>query len=168
MAYSSFYLPNADTYEPSTEFLNVAAQDDAPTWVLKSYYWGTLLFGCVNIVTAAGQIYTKMTCSHFDGSAETTTTVFEVFAWITGIMSVFIIAMSIYALIAKVGFAGQIKMIARSIAKGSKSSDNEFRLNELRTKMREQEETLVASAGRSNLQNQMETENFPYANIQTM
>jgi hypothetical protein len=167
MSYSNFSFsgsPNLDTYEPSPEFLNIKSHAEAPAWALQTYYWGTIIFSLVTIVTAIGQIYTRMACSHFTSSGSTNALIFTIFAWITLVVCVvIIIPMSIYALVAKVGFAGQISTVYRNITKGSQKSDEQFRMNELRQNMSKQQEQLVS---RSNLQHQLDTERFTYPDLQ--
>jgi len=164
-SYNRFNSSALDSYEPSPEFLNIASQDDAPNWVLSTYYWGTLWLSLINIATAAGQIYTKMTCSHFDDP--TGSTVFEVLAWITIIFSLLLFAMSIYALVKKVGFTGQISMIYKNTVKKSRNFDNQFRLNELRGNMTDQQEKLMMAMPPSNLQSSLDIDSTAYADIST-
>jgi hypothetical protein len=170
MSYSNFSFsgsPNLDTYEPSPEFLNVKGHDEAPAWALTTYYACTLAFCVVTIVTAVGQIYTRMACSHFTTSGDRTSYAFMIIAWITlAICVIFILPMSIYALVAKVGFATQFSKIYSSANKATKKSDEQFRMNELRQNMSKQQEQMVEMAGRSNLQHQLDTERYTYPELQ--
>jgi len=103
------------TYEPSPEFqmpyttAAVPKHVGAPNWVLSSFYVGTMVFGAVSIITSAGQIYTRMKCVEFtDDAAATGTTIFEIIAWVTIVLSFVIILMSIIALAYRMGFSQQI------------------------------------------------------------
>jgi hypothetical protein len=100
-----------DSYEPAPEYTAaVSSHTEAPDWVLSTYYIGTLIFSMVAIVTAAGQVYTRLNCDSFKSpGSKTGADIFEVFAWVTIVISFIILVMSIYALVSRMGFSAQIK-----------------------------------------------------------
>lgn len=115
-----------DTYEPSPEYMKaVSSHTEAPDWVLSTYYIGTLVFSMVTIVTAAGQVYTRLNCDSFKSAASKTgSDIFEVFAWVTIAISFVILVMSIYALVTRMGFSAQIKKTWSKI-KNKKDTTND-------------------------------------------
>jgi hypothetical protein len=168
MSYYDITTPSTlYSYEPSPEFLNVASQDDAPKWVIQTYYILTLFLSLVVIVSSIGTIYSVMTCSHYENSVAPVA--FEVIAWITLVFAFFLLIMTIFALVTKMGYAVQLEKILRPItraydAAGAKSN-NAFRRNELNQNINKQDAMLQNS---SMLQRNLDTDNFAYRDLETM
>jgi len=167
-AYSNFAMDDdLSRYEPSPEFTSaITSHSEAPKWVLQTYYIGTMIFAIVAIVTAAGQIYTRMHCDQFKTpSSKTGSDIFEVFAWITTVVSFLIVIMSIYALITHMGYGAQITASYRKIFKPDKY-DKSYRVKELHRKLGDQDANLMERAGQSQLQSSLDRAyQTPYPNL---
>lgn len=168
-AYHDFSLDNTlGAYEPSPEFrATVVSHDEAPGWVLRSYYSANILFGAIAIVTAAGQIYTRMRCTHFKTPTSVTgSDIFEVFAWITAILGFLLIILSLLALIYKMGITTLLSKGWTKLAGSTKESDAKFRMNELQSRLGKQDDLLVQGAGQSSLSRSLDrTFAEPYPNV---
>lgn len=156
------------SYEPSPEFLNVASQDDAPKWVIQTYYILTLFLSLVVIVSSIGTIYSVMTCSHYENT--TAPVAFEVIAWITLVLAFFLLIMTIFALVTKMGYAVQLEKIFKPAIRAYNSagakSNNEFRRNELNRNLDNQQSAMLQNS--SMLQRNLDTDNFAYRDLETM
>lgn len=117
-------------YEPSPEFSAYYPRSEAPNWLLTTYYVGFMFYAVVAIVVSAGVIYNKQKCAVFEDGADAGATVFEVFGYITIILSFVVLVMSILALVYRMGFSEQIISMYRKLE--PKNFDTEFRINQLR------------------------------------
>lgn len=118
-----------ETYTPSPEFTDYKPPGTVPNWLLTTYYVGFMFYALVAIVVSAGVIYNKQKCSVYSEGAETSAIVFEVFGYITAVLSFIVLIMSIMALVFKMGFSEQIKTIYRKLE--PRDFDTKFRLNQL-------------------------------------
>lgn len=118
-------------YEPHPEFSAYHPRSEAPNWLLTTYYVGFMFYAIVAIVVSAGVIYNKQKCAVFESGSDTGATVFEVFGYITIILSFVVLVMSILALVYRMGFSEQIISMYRKLE--PKNFDTEFRINQLRS-----------------------------------
>lgn len=116
-------------YEPSPEFAAYQPRSEAPNWLLTTYYTGFMVYAAVAIVVSAGVIYNKQTCSVYQHGSDTTAIVFEVFGYITAVLSFVVFVMSIMALVYRMGFTEQLVAAYRKLE--PKGFDTEFRINQL-------------------------------------
>lgn len=145
-------------YEPSPEFSSYHPRSEAPNWLLTTYYVGFMFYSIVAIVVSAGVIYNKQKCSVFDSGADTPATVFEVFGYITIILSFIVLVMSILALTYRMGFSEQIISVYRKLE--PKNYDTDFRINQLQS----ENEGLVA-AQKSSLMQERNRNVVPYEGL---
>ena len=136
--YSSF---DTSFTEPALEY-TPTLRNEAPRWVLQLYYVGTLIMSIVGIITAIGTIVTYEYCSDWKSdSKQTAAETFFGFAFVTLIAALMIFAMSIWALATKQGFTTQVKKAAKAVFKPDEY-DRQYAINELQTKIGEQEQSL--------------------------
>ncbi len=154
---SSFQIDT--NYEPSPEFSTYHPASKTDNWLLYSYYSGFLFYAMVAIVVSAGVIYNKQKCQVIADGAETAAIVFEVFGYITIILSFVVMIMSILALVYRMGFGEQIVTAYRKLA--PKDYDTQFRINQLNV----QNQGLVQDQ-RSTLDREMNQGTIPYSDLQ--
>lgn len=118
-------------YEPSPEFSAYKPRSEAPNWLLTTYYVGFMFYAMVAIVVSVGVIYNKQKCTNYANGSETGAIVFEVFGYITAILSVCVLCMSIMALVFRMGFSEQILSVYRKLEPAN--FDTEFRINQLQS-----------------------------------
>lgn len=146
-------------YEPSPEFSGYRPRSEAPNWLLTTYYVGFMFYALVAIVVSAGVIYNKQKCTNFENDAETAAIVFEVFGYITALLSFVVLVMSIMALVFRMGFSEQIISIYRKIE--PRNFDSEFRINQLQA-----QDSELVNLQRSTLMQDRSRGDVPYADLQ--
>lgn len=101
---------------------------EAPPWLLTTFYWSVVVASLMGITAATGQIYTKMHCSTWKENAATGTTIFEVIAWATILICLVTLSFAIYALYRKMGHARVDQYISFDRERRIKEIDRELQM----------------------------------------